>query len=223
MLQCGGGPVGGGAELARRFDGDGPGGQRALQLRAGPLRAAGQKRKLPAQLAAVPAAEQQPRLCPAQKAAAVFQPAFALRQTTAVILHEEGDVLLSPAQPHGDAAAGGDGMEGVGKQMEADLLRHGPVAPDEALGQAAAVRPKGRAALSLDLLPHPVHLADQLAEVQRELVQRLLRGGKLHHFPERPFQPGRLHSHVVQRLCGAGVGGRGKVHLQILPVLVHQA
>ena len=114
-------------------------------------------------------------------------------------------------------------MEGVGKQMEADLLRHDPVAPDEALGQAAAVRPEGRAALSLDLLPHLVHLADQLAEVQRELVQRLLRGGKLHHFPERPFQPGRLHSHVVQRLCGAGVGGRGKVHLQILPVLVHQA
>lgn len=102
-----------GAELDRRFDGEGPGGQRQGQLRPDALRCAWQKRKFPAQLAAEAAAERKPRLGTTQKAASVFQPALPFRQTAAVILHGQADVLFGPLQMHPDIAAGRGGTQGI--------------------------------------------------------------------------------------------------------------
>ena len=200
-------------ELDRRFDGERPGGQRQCQLCPDTLRCAGQQGKLPAQLAAIPAAEQQPRLRTAQKAAAVFEPALPFRQAAAIVLDGQADVLPGLPQAHLDVPAGRGGTQGVRKQVEADLFGHFPVAPDKALLQPAAVYGELRAALGVDLAAQPFQLRQQAAQVHRPLLHRFLRSRKLHQLPERPFQPGCFLLHVLQRLGRAGILQRLQVHL----------
>ena len=128
------------AELDRRFDGERPGGQRQCQLCPDTLRCAGQQGKLPAQLAAIPAAEQQPRLRTAQKAAAVFEPALPFRQAAAIIHHRQLPEAFAAAQHQPHFAARTAGPQGIRKQMQAQqfciiAVRHDPAGCPAAIVQ----------------------------------------------------------------------------------------
>ena len=78
--------------------------------------------KHPPHVGAVTAAEQQPCLHTAQEAAAVLHPVFTGGQAAAVVLHDQVQILVVPGEPDLDLPAGAYGPQGIGKQVEQQLL-----------------------------------------------------------------------------------------------------
>ena len=176
-------------------------------------------------MGAVAAAEQKPCLHTAQEAAAVLHPVFTGGQAAAVVLHDQVQILVVPGEPDLDLPAGAYGPQGVGKQMKQQLLGLLGIRLDIAAPERAVIHGQSDAQLLLDLRGHLGGLHQDPAQVYR-LHGRLvvhLHFQQTHHFPQGALQADALLPHILQRLPGPFVSGPGQMHLQVFPVLVHDA
>ena len=109
--------------------------------------------------------------------------------------------------------------------MKQQLLGLLSIRLDIAAPERAVIHDQPDAQLLLDLRGYLGGLHQDPAQVYR-LHGRLvvhLHFQQAHHLPQGALQADALLPHILQRLPGSFVSGPGQMHLQVFPVLVHDA